>query len=83
MVDELDRQPRELSKTETIKAVMKHSGATVTMTTVSDLVVFAVGTSTSPVSSDKVSRLNCGELNASLIRSSLPTQLLHSLIERS
>ena len=37
MVDELDRQPRELSKTETIKAVMKHSGATVIMTTVTDL----------------------------------------------
>ena len=47
MVDELDRQPRELSKTETIKAVMKHSGATVTMTTVTDLVAFAVSTSTS------------------------------------
>jgi len=47
MVDQLDRQPRELSKTETIKAVMKHSGATVTMTTVTDLVAFAVSTSTS------------------------------------
>ncbi|KAL9970374.1 hypothetical protein ACROYT_G022738 [Oculina patagonica] len=47
MVDELDRQPRELSKTDTIKAVMKRSGATVTMTTMTDLVAFAVSTSTS------------------------------------
>ena len=47
MVDELDRQPRKLSKTDTIKEVMKRSGATVTMTTVTDLVAFAVSTSTS------------------------------------
>ncbi|XP_078373186.1 patched domain-containing protein 3-like isoform X2 [Oculina patagonica] len=47
IVDELDRQPRELSMTKTIKAVMKRSGATVTMTTVTDLVAFAVSTSTS------------------------------------
>jgi len=47
MVDELDRQPRELSKTDTIKEVMKRSGATVTMTTMTDLVAFAVSTSTS------------------------------------
>ena len=47
MVDELDRQPRELSTTEKIKAVMKHSGATVTMTTMTDLVAFAVSTSSS------------------------------------
>ena len=47
MVDELDRQPRDLSKTDMIKAVMKHSGATVTMTTMTDLVAFAVSTSTS------------------------------------
>ena len=47
IVDELDRQQRELSKTETIKRVMKHSGATVTMTTMTDLVAFAVSTSTS------------------------------------
>ncbi|KAL9968888.1 hypothetical protein ACROYT_G021032 [Oculina patagonica] len=47
MVDELDRQPRELSKTDTIKAVLKHSGSTVTMTTMTDLVAFAVSTSTS------------------------------------
>ena len=47
MVDELDRQPRALSKADTIKEVMKRSGATVTMTTVTDLVAFAVSTSTS------------------------------------
>ncbi|KAJ7385697.1 Patched domain-containing protein 3 [Desmophyllum pertusum] len=47
LVDELDRQPRHLSTTERIKAVMKRSGATVTMTTVTDLVAFAVSTSTS------------------------------------
>ena len=47
MVDELDRQPRDLSTTDKIKAVMKHSGATVTMTTMTDLVAFAVSTSTS------------------------------------
>ena len=47
MVDELDRQPRGLSKADTIKEVMKRSGATVTMTTVTDLVAFAVSTSTS------------------------------------
>ena len=47
MVDELDRQPREMTMIQTIKAVMKHSGATVTMTTMTDLVAFAVSTSTS------------------------------------
>ncbi|XP_078372535.1 patched domain-containing protein 3-like [Oculina patagonica] len=47
MVDELDRQPRDLSRTDTIKTVLKHSGATVTMTTMTDLVAFAVSTSTS------------------------------------
>lgn len=47
MVDELDRQPSKLSTTEKIKAVMKHSGATVTMTTMTDLVAFAVSTSSS------------------------------------
>ena len=46
MVDELDRQPRGMSKIDIIKAVMSHSGATVTMTTVTDLVAFAVSTST-------------------------------------
>ena len=47
MVDELDRQERDLSKTDAIKKVMKHSGATITMTTMTDLVAFAVSTSTS------------------------------------
>ena len=47
MVDELDRQPRDMTMIQTIKAVMKHSGATVTMTTMTDLVAFAVSTSTS------------------------------------
>ena len=47
LVDELDRQPRDMSITEKIKAVMSHSGATVTMTTMTDLVAFAVSTSTS------------------------------------
>ena len=47
MVDELDRQPRELARIQTIEAVMKHAGATVTMTTMTDLVAFAVSTSTS------------------------------------
>ena len=50
LVDELDRQPRDMPKTDIIKAVMAHSGATVTMTTMTDLVAFAVSTSTtSPV----------------------------------
>ena len=47
MVDELDRQPPELSRTKMIKRVMKNSGATVTMTTMTDLMAFAVSTSTS------------------------------------
>ncbi|KAJ7385704.1 Patched domain-containing protein 3 [Desmophyllum pertusum] len=47
LVDELDRQPRDLSTTDRIKAVMKRSGATVAMTTATDLVAFAVSTSTS------------------------------------
>ena len=47
IVDELDRQPRDMSKTDVIKTVMAHSGATVTMTTMTDLVAFAVSTSTS------------------------------------
>ena len=47
IVDELDRQPRDMSITEKVKAVMSHSGATVTMTTMTDLVAFAVSTSTS------------------------------------
>ncbi|PFX12475.1 Patched domain-containing protein 3 [Stylophora pistillata] len=47
MVDELDRQPRDLSTIAKIKAVMKHSGSTVTMTTMTDLVAFVVSTSSS------------------------------------
>ncbi|PFX34181.1 Patched domain-containing protein 3 [Stylophora pistillata] len=47
IMDELDRQPRDLSTAEKIKRVMKHSAPTVTMTTMTDLVAFAVSTSTS------------------------------------
>lgn len=47
IVDELDRQPRGMSTTDVIRTVMAHSGPTVTMTTVTDLVAFAVSTSTS------------------------------------
>ena len=47
LVDELDRQQTSLSVVETIKEVMSRSGATITMTTVTDLVAFAVSTSTS------------------------------------
>ena len=46
IVDELDRQPRDMSTINIIKTVMAHSGATVTMTTITDLVAFAVSTST-------------------------------------
>ena len=47
MVDELDRQPSDMSTIKKIKAVTRHTGTTVTMTTVTDLVAFAVSTSTS------------------------------------
>ena len=47
LVDELDRQQTSLSVVETVKEVMARSGATITMTTVTDLVAFAVSTSTS------------------------------------
>ena len=47
LVDELDRQPRDMSKADMIKTVLAHSGATVTMTTMTDLVAFVVSTSTS------------------------------------
>ena len=47
IVDELNRQPRDMSKIDVIKTVMVHSGATVTMTTVTDLVAFAVSATTS------------------------------------
>ena len=45
-VDELDRQDPQLSVVDTVKKVMRHSGPTVTMTTITDLVAFAVSTST-------------------------------------
>ena len=46
IVDELDRhKPQDVP--ETIKLVMANSGPTITMTTVTDLVAFAVSTSTS------------------------------------
>lgn len=47
LVDELDRQPRQFGVVRTIKEVMSRTGATVTMTTMTDLVAFAVSTSTS------------------------------------
>ena len=47
LVDELDRQQTSLSVVDTVKEVMARSGATITMTTVTDLVAFAVSTSTS------------------------------------
>ena len=46
IVDELDRHKLD-NVPDTIKLVMSHSGATITMTTVTDLVAFAVSTSTS------------------------------------
>ena len=46
IVDSLDRQPRDMTTTDVIKTVMTHSGATITMTTMTDLVAFAVSTST-------------------------------------
>lgn len=47
LVDELDRQQTSMTVVETIKEVMFRSGATITMTTLTDLVAFAVSTSTS------------------------------------
>ena len=47
LVDELDRQQRSMTVVETVKEVLSHSGATITMTTLTDLVAFAVSTSTS------------------------------------
>ena len=47
LVDEIDRQPRQMTKTDVIKTVMANSGVTITMTTVTDLIAFAVSTSTS------------------------------------
>ncbi len=46
LVDELDRQPREAGVVRTVKEVMSRTGATVTMTTMTDLVAFAISTST-------------------------------------
>lgn len=46
LVDELDRQPRQFGVVRTVKEVMSRTGATVTMTTMTDLVAFAVSTST-------------------------------------
>lgn len=47
LVDELDRIPRQVGVIQTIKEVTSRTGATITMTTVTDLVAFAVSTSTS------------------------------------
>lgn len=47
LVDELDRRQTGMSVVQTVKEVMARSGATITMTTVTDLVAFAVSTSTS------------------------------------
>ncbi|PFX12968.1 Protein patched-like 1 [Stylophora pistillata] len=47
LADYLDRQPHDLATTEKIKGEMRHTGATVTMTTIADLVAFAVSTSAS------------------------------------
>jgi predicted RND superfamily exporter protein len=44
IIDELDRIDPQLSVTETVKVVMAKSGATITMTTMTDLVAFAVST---------------------------------------
>lgn len=47
LADELDRIPRHVGVVQTIKEVMSRTGATITMTTMTDLVAFAVSTSTS------------------------------------
>lgn len=47
LVDELDRQPRQVGVVMAIKDTLSKTGATITMTTVTDLVAFAVGTLTS------------------------------------
>ncbi|XP_031571502.1 patched domain-containing protein 3-like [Actinia tenebrosa] len=44
IIDELDRIGPQLSVTDTVKVVMANSGATITMTTMTDLVAFAVST---------------------------------------
>lgn len=45
ILDDLDRHPRDLTVTEKVSLVMSRTGPTVTMTTVTDLVAFAVSTS--------------------------------------
>ena len=45
ILDYLDKQPRDLSVIETVTQVMSHTGTTITMTTITDLVAFAVSTS--------------------------------------
>lgn len=47
LVDELDREPRHFGVVRTIKEVMTRTGATITMTTLTDLVAFVVSTSSS------------------------------------
>jgi len=47
LAHELDRIPRRVGVVQTIKEVMSRTGATITMTTMTDLVAFAVSTSTS------------------------------------
>ena len=44
IIDELDRIGPQLSVTDTVKVVMANSGATITMTTMTDLVAFGVST---------------------------------------
>lgn len=45
IVDHLDRQERHLTAPMTVRKVMSETGVTVTMTTLTDLVAFAVGSS--------------------------------------
>ena len=45
IIDELDKQPRDLTVRETVTRVMSRTGTTITMTTATDLVAFAVSTS--------------------------------------
>lgn len=46
LVDALDRQDLRMPVSDTIRMVMSHTGVTITMTTVTDLVAFAISTST-------------------------------------
>ena len=45
IIDQLDKEPRDLSVGETVTRVMSRTGTTITMTTATDLVAFAVSTS--------------------------------------